>query len=75
MPHYMTRFFLTCFCIAWVPWFGQTAEPPTTTSEREDEIFWDSVFSHNHVLDIQITLPTRHGMRCNHGVRRVKQAK
>ena len=56
MPHYMTRFFLTCFCIAWVPWFGQTAEPPTTTSEREDAIFWDSVFSHNHVLDIQITL-------------------
>ena len=56
MLHYMTRFFLTCFCIAWVLWFGQTAEPPTTTSEREDAIFWDSVFSHNHVLDIQITL-------------------
>jgi len=55
MPHDIPRFFLTCFCIAWVPWFGQTAEP-TTTSELEDAVFWDSVFSHNHVLDIQITL-------------------
>lgn len=55
MPHDIPRFFLTCFCIAWVPWFGQAAEP-TTTSELEDAVFWDSVFSHNHVLDIQITL-------------------
>ncbi|MDP7000165.1 MAG: hypothetical protein QF569_29280, partial [Candidatus Poribacteria bacterium] len=54
MPHDIPRFF-TCFCIAWVPWFGQAAEP-TTTSELEDAVFWDSVFSHNHVLDIQITL-------------------
>ena len=73
MPHYMTRFLLTCFCIAWVPWFGQAAA--TTTNDQEDAVFLDSVFSHSHVLDIQITLPTRHGMRCNHGVRRVKQAK
>ena len=56
MPHYMIRFFLTCFCFAWVPWFGETAESQNTASEREDAIFWDSVFSHNHVLDIQITL-------------------
>ena len=25
---------------------------PTTTSEREDAVFWDSVFSHNHVFAI-----------------------
>ena len=24
----------------------------TTTSEREDAVFWDSVFSHNHVFAI-----------------------
>ena len=54
MPHYMTRFFLTCLCIVWVPWFGQTEE--LATIEHKDAVFWDSVFSHNHVLDIQITL-------------------
>jgi len=54
MPDYMTRFFLTCLCIVWVPWFGQTEE--LATIEHKDAVFWDSVFSHNHVLDIQITL-------------------
>ena len=50
MSHYMTRFFLRAFVsYGFHVWANSGL---STTSEREDAVFWDSVFSHNHVLAI-----------------------